>query len=203
MKAIYNTAILIIVFLSLAYSGQKSRLSILPSTGLILKGTSTLHDFECKTSSIEGSLDFDPESGHFLAADLKIPVKSIHSESTSMDDNMYEALKSDENPNIEFTFLKYDSAAGSVSLKKDSTFHITGKLAIAGKEKEVDLEVIVKEKGNGVYSVKGEKKLLMTDYGIKPPKFMLGVLKTGNEVTIDFNLDLKEAAPGNQVSTSK
>jgi hypothetical protein len=28
----------------------------------------------------------------------------------------------------------------------------------------------------------------MTDFGIKPPSFMFGTLKVGNEVTVKFNL---------------
>lgn len=32
----------------------------------------------------------------------------------------------------------------------------------------------------------------MTDYGIKPPKAMLGTLKTGDEVEIVFNVILSK-----------
>jgi hypothetical protein len=32
----------------------------------------------------------------------------------------------------------------------------------------------------------------MTDYHIKPPTYMLGALKTGNKLTIDFTMVVKK-----------
>jgi polyisoprenoid-binding protein YceI len=202
VKNIFFSAILVFSIFSPANAGQNDHLSIQPSSVLTLKGTSTLHDFECKTTSLDGTVEFDSVSGHFAAVDLKIPVKNIHSESSSMDDNMYEALKADENPDIKFTFLHYDTTAGIKASDKDSTFRIIGKLTVAGKEKTTDLDIVVVEKGNGIYEVTGEKKLLMTDYGVKPPTFMLGILKTGDEVTVEFNIELKFAVPSSQVSAA-
>jgi hypothetical protein len=40
----------------------------------------------------------------------------------------------------------------------------------------------------GKVTAEGEQTLLMTDFGIKPPSFMLGTLKVGNEVKVKFNL---------------
>jgi polyisoprenoid-binding protein YceI len=73
----------------------------------------------------------------------------------------------------------------------DSTQKLYGKLTVAGKEKTIDLEVAVQKMENKIVGVHGKKTLLMTDYGIEPPTFMLGILKTGNEVSIEFNLQLK------------
>jgi hypothetical protein len=38
----------------------------------------------------------------------------------------------------------------------------------------------------------GEKKIQLTDYGIKPPTFMLGTMKVTNDLTIQFNLIYKK-----------
>ena len=39
-----------------------------------------------------------------------------------------------------------------------------------------------------VEAITGELPLLMTDFGIKPPSFMFGALKVGNEVKVKFTL---------------
>ena len=39
---------------------------------------------------------------------------------------------------------------------------------------------------NGDIEIKGTKKILMSNHGIKPPSFMLGALKVGDEVTLDI-----------------
>ena len=40
----------------------------------------------------------------------------------------------------------------------------------------------------GVPEFTGSIKIVMSDYGIEPPVAMFGTLKTGDEVTIDFEL---------------
>ena len=58
-------------------------------------------------------------------------------------------------------------------------------LKIAGVEREVTLDLTTERNGTTL-TVKGEVQLLMTDYGIAPPKAMLGMLKTDPKVTVTF-----------------
>jgi polyisoprenoid-binding protein YceI len=67
-----------------------------------------------------------------------------------------------------------------------------GMLQIGGVEREVTLALKTAEAGANL-SVKGELALLMTDYGITPPKAMLGMLKTDPKVTVTFELVLAAA----------
>jgi hypothetical protein len=46
--------------------------------------------------------------------------------------------------------------------------------------------VVVTPVGNATFTVTGEVNLLMTDFGIAPPKAMLGMLKTDPKVTVTF-----------------
>jgi len=41
-------------------------------------------------------------------------------------------------------------------------------------------------------TVSGEKKLAMTDYEMKPPSFMMGTVKTGNDVVLKYNITLSK-----------
>jgi polyisoprenoid-binding protein YceI len=58
-------------------------------------------------------------------------------------------------------------------------------LRIAGVEKEIALDITTKRVGTTL-AVSGRVDLLMTDYGIAPPKAMMGMLKTDPKVTITF-----------------
>jgi polyisoprenoid-binding protein YceI len=189
-----SIAPLILLSLSIwIWAGTNVPLSIQPSNTIILKGTSTLHDFECKSTVLNGAVEMDTLMRSFTSIEIIIPVKSIHSESSSMDENMYEALKAEEYANIKFSLLHSDNPGEENSIHSDSTLHLRGTLTIAGKEQLIDLPVKVIKKSNGIITVRGEKILLMTDYGIKPPTFMLGVLKTGNEVVVEFEVGFKSS----------
>jgi hypothetical protein len=54
-----------------------------------------------------------------------------------------------------------------------------------GVQREVALELTTARKESGL-SIHGQVALLMTDFGIAPPKAMLGMLKTDPRVTVTF-----------------
>ena len=60
-----------------------------------------------------------------------------------------------------------------------------GLLKIAGVEREVTLTLKTQRTGSTL-TVSGQVPLLMTDFGITPPKAMLGMLKTDPKVTVTF-----------------
>jgi polyisoprenoid-binding protein YceI len=95
---------------------------------------------------------------------------------------MYAALKAKENPAIVFRLR-------SVEVGDDLSVKAVGVLSIAGTEREVDLAA-AGTRVDGAFRVRGSEKLLMTDFGIKPPSMMLGAIKTKNEVTVHFDIVL-------------
>jgi len=66
-----------------------------------------------------------------------------------------------------------------------SGIRAVGILNIAGVEREVTL-TLKTQQSEGILIVTGEIQLLMTDFGITPPKAMLGMLKTDPKVTVTF-----------------
>jgi hypothetical protein len=59
-------------------------------------------------------------------------------------------------------------------------------LQITGVEREVALDLTTTRTDAGL-QVHGSLDLLMTDYGITPPKAMLGMLKTDPKVAVTFD----------------
>jgi polyisoprenoid-binding protein YceI len=172
------------------FSANPIHIFIQPTSSIILKGTSTFHDFECSTKTFEGTIDIDAAQRSFVSAEVSIPVKSIHSDNSSMDEKMYDALNADKYPDIHFSLTSSDSMWITKTGAADTNVYLRGTLMISGKHQAIDLHVAAARHANGILTIKGTKKILMTDYGIDPPTFMLGVLKTGNEVTVEFSFDL-------------
>ena len=174
------------------FSAPLVHVSLSPSGTITINGTSTLHNFECSSKVIEGTIDADPAERSFASAEISIPVRSIHSDNTSMDNNMYEALKASEFPAIHFSLTGPDSVRLLKPSVADTVIHLRGNLSIAGKQRPIELPVTVLWSDAGTIVIRGTQKLLMTDFGIDPPTFMLGVLKTGNEVTVEYSIELKD-----------
>ena len=115
--------------------------------------------------------------GTVEAFEIAIPAATLSAPKGDLDKNMHKALKVTEHADITFKLLRFEAAGTGT--------RAIGVLRIAGVEKEVALDIITKRAG-ATLAVNGRVDLLMTDYGIAPPKAMLGMLKTDPKVTITF-----------------
>lgn len=109
--------------------------------------------------------------------EIAIPAATLSAPKGDLDKNMHKALKVSEHADITFRLVRFETAAAGT--------RAIGMLKIAGVEKEVALDITTKRAGSTL-AVAGRVDLLMTDYGIVPPKAMLGMLKTDPKVTITF-----------------
>jgi polyisoprenoid-binding protein YceI len=104
---------------------------------------------------------------------------TLSSPREGLDKNMYKALKVKEFPDITFSLIRFEGGADPGALRAK------GVLKIAGVEREVILDLKT-TRDDLKFRVTGTLTLLMTDYGIAPPKAMLGVLKTDPKVIVTF-----------------
>jgi hypothetical protein len=162
-----------------------------------LSGTSTLHDWtmNAKTFGGEAQFGFKPGNEHQLislkALTFSLAVLDLKSGESGLDKNAYKALKSDD-----YKSITYKLSAATITPDKGNKFLIKtrGNLTIAGVTKEVTMDVYGVVNADETISCTGSEKLNMTDYQVKPPKFMLGAMKTGDAITLDFTLVYKKQA---------
>jgi len=62
---------------------------------------------------------------------------------------------------------------------------------MAGATKPLDFAATGKMNADKSFTVSGSKAIDMTAWGIKPPSFMMGAMKTGKDVTLKFNATFK------------
>jgi YceI-like domain len=158
-------------------------------------GTSNLHNWsmEAKDLSCSAKFTFGADAGSTPTAltsfDLTIPVHNLKSGESSMDSRAYTAMKADK-----FATITYVSASSVILPGQNGQFQIrsTGNLTIAGITQSVVVTVSCHANPDGSIVCSGSQQIKMTDYQIKPPSFMLGALKTGDALTINFSLILKK-----------
>jgi polyisoprenoid-binding protein YceI len=158
-------------------------------------GTSNVHDWTMEDKDVTCTAKFTYAAGKASMPDglngfgFTFPVHSLKSGKSGMDSKAYDALKAKTSGNIVF-------AASSSIVTPGTGAHFSvksnGSLTIAGVTKPVVLTAACAVKADGSISCTGTDKLLMSDYQIKPPTYMLGALKTGNALTIDFTMTVKK-----------
>lgn len=186
----------ILPFFALNGKAQTAKLSLKEST-ILVKGTSSLHDWRCKTEQISGDITYTANAltlKDITAVDLQLIVKSMKSikengdyYEAGMDKNMYKALNADKFPKITFTLVDISNVKATAG-KAD--FIAKGNLTIAGSQKPISFPASAILTANGI-TVKGSTTFKMTSFGVTPPKALLGTIKTGDEITIVFNTSFK------------
>jgi polyisoprenoid-binding protein YceI len=157
-----------------------------------IAGTSNIHEYTASTTTVRvtrvalaAAATGDDlwsgvvKPGAIEAFEIAIPATSLSSPKAGLDKNMWKALKTDQFDTITFALKRLEPGAAPNALKA------IGTLRIAGVEREVTLNLLT-ERRDATLAVKGSVALLMTDYGIKPPVAMLGMLKTDPKVTVSF-----------------
>ena len=148
--------------------------------------TTTVRLVNAKVASFDGDLwALSQKPALIEAFEIAIPAASLKSEKDGLDKNMYKALKTDKFAEIAFRAKSVEKTAKGV--------RAVGTLTIAGVAKDVAIDFAVARAGSNL-SLVGEVPLLMTDYGIVPPKAMMGMMRTDPKVTI--RLELVIAASG-------
>jgi YceI-like domain len=162
-------------------------------SSFLVSGTSTLHEWEMKSDKGEFEGIFSMKNNKLIsvqALSFRVPAQSLKSGHVIMDDNTYKALKIKTYADINFVL----SSANVACIAEDSyQLNCVGRLTIAGITHETDLLVLCKWNPveNNFYCT-GIKKIKMTDYNIKPPIIMFGMIKTGDEISISYHLTIQK-----------
>ena len=152
-------------------------------------GTTNVHNFESKVTTATGDLVITDKKVQSFS--VEIPVKGIKSNEKLMDTKTYEAFDAEKNPKISFKSTEVNS------LKVDGSeiiVSLTGNMTIAGVTRKISLSATGKIIKPGVYEFKGMIPVKMTDYKMKPPTAMMGVMRVGDDVKLKFSVTF-EGAP--------
>lgn len=162
------------------------------SSNLKIFGTSNLHDWEMKAHYLSGDGMFVFDGQKLKAIEtlnFNVEVESLKSGKSKMDRNTYEALDSKNHKTIQFTLLE----VLQIEEKEPHVYLINsiGKMSIAGTTQSANLSFFVKVLPNEL-TVKGQLTLNMTHYKVKPPQLLFGTIKTGEAITIHFDVIYNE-----------
>jgi polyisoprenoid-binding protein YceI len=159
-----------------------------------VSGTSNLHNWSMEAKDASCSAKFSFAAGNtqpqsLTTLELVIPVQNLKSGESLMDSRAYKAMKADK-----FGTITYKSVSAVIVPGQKNQFQLktTGTLTIAGASQPAVLTAACQVNADGSIACNGSQQLKMTDYQIKPPSFMLGALKTGDLLNINFSLTLKK-----------
>jgi len=148
-------------------------------------GTSTVHDWVMKSTEGTGTANLtvkDSKLAEVNSLTITLMAESLKSSKASMDKVAYEALNTETNQTIEYVLRSAEKI-------DETTWTLTGIYTIAGVSKEYKTQVKVIADG-GTFTLQGSNQITFGDFEMTPPKAALGVVKTGKDLTVIFNIIL-------------
>lgn len=173
------------------------RLTVQPESRIWFEGSSTVRGYTCAATELMGEVSTDPNrptapiavlKEAVLGGEITVPVARLDCDNGTMNDHMRKALKADEHATITYRLGSFDlgptgEAEGQIEMK--------GRLTIAGQERDVAFPAEVVLEADGAIRVRGQTVIDMTEFGVKPPRLMLGTLKVHDNVTVFFDVVFK------------
>jgi YceI-like domain len=199
-------------------AATSTHLTIAPRSTLLLNGSSNLAKWRCSGSALNGSMDVaapiekintvidriedgniaawmsDPASATFPQPkfDLTIPIEALRcSGGRPMERDLVAALKAAHYPDIQFHFL---GLKGGVEHDIDRHVYramIIGEIALAGARREVEVVATAERVARDRFRIRASLPLRMTDFGVDPPRALLGLLRAANDLTVEMDLVLE------------
>lgn len=182
MKVLY--IFLVSTFLISSATAQQSYTVSNDGSSMMIKGTSSVHNWESNVEEFSGSAIFVITDGMIESLEslnFSVNAQSVKSGKRIMDNKTKDALQAKDHPQITFQFLSMEGI-------ENDTVRVKGTLTLAGVAKEIMLTGVYELMEDGSILVTGSQPIDMEDYGINPPTAMMGALKTGKDVDIEYRI---------------
>lgn len=193
-RTFYSATFLTLIatwFLSTTTQVNTTFFQIEQGSKLSIKGITNVTDFTCKCEElfpkIQVNINKKGNKAQFEKTALSIRAKKLDCGNKAMNSDMYQTLKADDFPNIQIELLESEITALNDNW---ATLQASANLTIAGVTRKESFTIQAKKNDGFQYRLKGCKSIKMTDYGMTPPRPMLGLIKVKDLITLDLDLTI-------------
>lgn len=154
-----------------------------PNVDFSVSGTSTIRSWTCTVKgvlAVTAGTGAQPAPGFpngVQTATLTVQVKAFTCPNEEMTQHLFDAMKPNTFPEIVYRLEKYEVTGARAQAK--------GTITIGGVTAPTDFPIALKTSPESV-QIEGNTRIDMTKFGIDPPVVMLGLLKVGPQIRIEF-----------------
>ncbi len=149
-----------------------------------IEGRTTVSRFTCRATRVEGVGEVVPEGT--VQAWLAVPVRAFDCGRPAMNRDLQEALQADRFPAIRFVLGEV--AVLEAPTADSARLEVAGALTIAGTMRTVRFVAGGRLLASGRARLVGSLPLQLTDFNVKPPTALLGLIRVHDQITVHFDL---------------
>ncbi|KAB5487533.1 MULTISPECIES: YceI family protein [Flagellimonas] len=170
---------------------RETRVWVAPESEVVIKGTTNVNAFTCRYNvqelevPVQLTYNEKVEQIQFKNAKLKLANDCFDCGGKAINKDFRELLKTERHPQVELRLLHVDP------LESDAQKIGVGmEITIAGVARKYQTTLNCVQAGD--ICVNGSLDLLLSDFGLEPPRKVLGMIKVDNKIKVQFSLKLKE-----------
>lgn len=170
---------------------RETRILVVPGSRVVISGSSNINKFNCQyeVPGLEVPIHLvyreSLDEIHFKNADLRLESDCFDCGGNAINRDFKELLQTDKYPWIKLRLLYVDPPRAE--LKKVG---VGLEITLAGVRKTYTTELEAEQVGD--IRVHGTLALKLTDFGLEPPKKVLGLIKVDDQVVVNLDLKLRE-----------
>ena len=198
-RSLSIVATLIALSAGVALAQQPLHFSSAEGSEVRVDGDSSLHKWTVKGGQIDGTVDFQVDvpqgasaqqivdavvANPRVVASASLPARTLKSTKNdrTMDNKMYGALNTKNHPTLSYELTEVRSVRRESPTR--FAFESTGNLTVAGATRVLSTPMTVELTSDRTMMITARFGTLMTDFGVKPPEALGGMVKSHNKVVV-------------------
>lgn len=187
---VYILLILSMAFVRTNFTLKHSSITIAEGSSLVLKGNSNVHKFSCSynISKIKNPIPitYSANGQHLSFQNTTLVLDNISFDcgGSGINKDFQKTLKTEDHPQISLSLKKIEPTENT------SIVHATIEIKIANKTHNYTIPLEVKKNKN-LY-VSGQLDIQLSDYHLKAPKKLFGIITVDDIIEINFQLEIQD-----------
>lgn len=188
-------AYLVIIFMTFGFQGSRQQIIkwvVIPGGSLRVDGKTNINTFSCAITQYNkpDTINVNRSAAQpvSLRGNLILDVKNFNCHNPIMTADLRKTLKAKEFPNLVISFLSLSNYPSPE--KQELKGWVLIELAGVTKKYEVDYVALATD--NRFVYLTGTRKVNFSDFNLIPPRKLGGMIKTENELSVVFTIQLKE-----------
>lgn len=162
-----------------------------------ISGESNVNQFSFRYNKAKISGKYNSSSSDTGSIEISIPIKDFRPSNPMMYGDFLILMKESEHPRIIVSFSKRNLQSKNADLQGNCP---DIRITIAGITKTYKIKCAINKCANNLY-LSGEETIKLSDFQLKSPEKMMGLVKVNNEITVNFGFIINFEA-SNQISAT-
>lgn len=164
------------------------------NSSLNIQGETNINSFQCdvteylKPDTLVYTKNDATKKLSFSNSCLCIDIKRFDCHNKYITEDFRSALKADENPSLKIVFLTVDQFSNA---SNDEIVKGTVDIQLAHVTKRAEIEYTIKTLPGNRIQMNGSHVFSFSDFKLKAPKKLAGLIKTRDEIKVNFQLFFK------------